>query len=82
MKKTYVIENHLELPILDIFSFIFSEKDIKLKISKNITFIGAKLKMLEVSKSLMENYLFLRATLDNILNSITFANRFYFYHNV
>lgn len=42
-------------------------------ITDNLSFIGAKLKTLELCESLMESYIFLEATLDDILNSITFA---------
>lgn len=35
-EETYCIENNIELPILEIFSFIFAEKAIKLKICQNI----------------------------------------------
>lgn len=36
IQKTYCIENNLNLPILEIFSYIFADKDIKLKICQNL----------------------------------------------
>lgn len=34
--KTYCVENNLQLPVLEILSFIFADKEIKLKICQNI----------------------------------------------
>lgn len=36
ISKTYCVETNLELPILEILSFIFTDKEIKLKICQNI----------------------------------------------
>lgn len=36
LSQTYCIENNLELPILELFSFIFTDDDIKLKICQNV----------------------------------------------
>ena len=36
VSKTYCIENNVKLPILEIMSYIFAEKEIKLKICQNI----------------------------------------------
>ena len=36
LSKTYHVENNLDLPILEILSFIFAEKDLKLIICQNI----------------------------------------------
>lgn len=42
-------------------------------ISDDLAYINSKLRVLELCESLMESYMFLENSLDNILNSITFA---------
>lgn len=42
-------------------------------IADDLAYIQAKLRVLELCESLMESYMFLENSLDNILNSITFA---------